>query len=48
MIYEIKVNARCAECKAETNGHERLCAIDGVEVWLHPECEQAFFKRGGG
>jgi hypothetical protein len=34
----------CAQCKAPTDGKERLCHVDGAAVWLHEQCEQ-FYRR---
>jgi putative DNA primase/helicase len=29
----------CVQCNSPPDGHERLCHVDGAEVWLHEECE---------
>jgi hypothetical protein len=32
----------CAQCKGTPDGAERLCLVDGAEVWLHRECERFY------
>jgi hypothetical protein len=35
----------CAQCNGASDGAERLYRIDGVEVWLHPECARFYQQR---
>jgi hypothetical protein len=35
----------CAQCHGPVDGKEQRCSIDGVTVWLHPEC-QRFYLEG--
>jgi hypothetical protein len=35
-------NGVCAQCNGAPDGKERLCLVDGEEVWLHRECEPFF------
>jgi Protein of unknown function (DUF3631) len=35
----------CAQCHGPVDGKEQRCCIDGVTVWLHPECQR--FYEGG-
>ena len=37
----------CAQCKAPPDGDERLCLVDGAEVWLHEQCER-FYREDSG
>jgi putative DNA primase/helicase len=32
----------CAQCNGTPDGAERLCHVDGADVWLHPECERIY------
>jgi hypothetical protein len=35
----------CVQCKGAPDGAERLCLVDGAEVWLHRECERFYRER---
>jgi putative DNA primase/helicase len=37
----------CVQCNGTPDGKERLCHVDGAEVWLHPECER-FYREDSG
>src|SRR5262249_55849472 len=37
--------ARCAQCGGEPDGEEKQFQINGVTVWLHPQCRQFFQQQ---
>jgi Protein of unknown function (DUF3631) len=35
----------CRHCEGPLDGTEQLCAVDGLSIWLHPECQRPYLDR---
>jgi hypothetical protein len=35
----------CRHCDGPLDGTEQLCAVDGISIWLHPECQRPYLDR---
>jgi hypothetical protein len=35
----------CRHCDGSLDGTEQLCAVDGISIWLHPECQRPYLDR---
>src|SRR4029079_2000709 len=42
--YNTPTDRTCMQCRGPIDGTERLVAVSGRSVWLHPECEKFWFR----